>query len=110
MSDEVIWINVIPNPNKTADNQPDWVAPPNPNAPEGKKWTIGTKIGETWWNQAGWNTKSDNGELTGGITFKLTPNSLSATGGSSGGGKPEFTPQKTFAKNTAYATNKPSGF
>ena len=60
MSDEVIWINVIPNPNKTADNQPDWVAPANPNAPEGKKWTIGVKIGDSWHNQAGWNTKADN--------------------------------------------------
>jgi uncharacterized protein (DUF736 family) len=48
MSEEVIWVNLVPNENKSADNHPDWVAPPNPNAPEGKKWTIGTKIGETW--------------------------------------------------------------
>ena len=48
MSEDVVWINVIPNPNKTADNQPDWVAPANPNAPEGKKWTIGVKIGDSW--------------------------------------------------------------
>jgi len=90
MSDEVIWINVIPNPNKTADNQPDWVAPANPNAPEGKKWTIGVKIGDSWHSQAGWNTKSDNGELTGGITFKLTPNSSS--------GVPQSTGNKGFSK------------
>jgi len=50
--EEVIWVNLVPNENKSADNHPDWVAPPNPNAPEGKKWTIGTKIGETWHNPA----------------------------------------------------------
>ena len=44
--EEVIWVNLVPNENKSADNHPDWVAPPNPNAPEGKKWTIGTKIGD----------------------------------------------------------------
>jgi hypothetical protein len=37
MSEEVIWVNVVPNENKTADNHPDWVAPANPNAPDGKK-------------------------------------------------------------------------
>ena len=42
--EEVIWVNLVPNENKSADNHPDWVAPPNPNAPEGKKWTIGTKL------------------------------------------------------------------
>jgi uncharacterized protein (DUF736 family) len=57
MSEEIIWVNLVPNENKSADNHPDWVAPPNPNAPEGKKWTIGTKIGETWHNPAGWNAK-----------------------------------------------------
>jgi len=110
MNDEAIWVNVIPNEKKTEEKHPDWVEPKNPKSPEGKNWAIGVKVGGAWYSQAGWNTKDDSGQPTGGITIRLTPSSLSATGGSSGGGKPEFTPQKTFAKNTAYAANKPSGF
>ena len=98
MSEDTIWVNLVPNPNKTADNHPDWVAPPNTNAPEGKKWTIGVKIGDSWHNQAGWNTKADNGELTGGITFKLTPNSSS--------GAPQSTENKGFPK-APISANKP---
>ena len=98
MNEEVVWVNVVPNENKTADNQPDWVAPANPNAPEGKKWTIGVKIGDSWHNQAGWNTKADNGELTGGITFKLTPNSSS--------GVPQSTENKGFATKPTYASKE----
>ena len=98
--EEVIWVNLVPNENKSADNHPDWVAPPNPNAPEGKKWTIGTKIGETRHNPAGWNAKDDSGNLTGAIKIKLTPNNPSAVPQSAGnkgfpkapisGNKPEY--------------------
>ena len=109
MNDEAIWVNVVPNDKKTEDKHPDWVAPKNPKSPEGKNWTIGVKVGGAWYSQAGWNTKDDSGQPTGGITIKLTPNSTSATS-SGGGGQPTFTPQKTFAKNVAYGTNKPSGF
>jgi hypothetical protein len=98
MSEEVIWVNVVPNENKTADNHPDWVAPANPNAPDGKKWTIGVKIGETWHSQAGWNAKDEAGNLTGAIKIKLTPNNYDASqGGNKGfakapisGNKPEY--------------------
>ena len=54
MSEDVVWCNLVRNQNKNAENQPDWVAPPNLKAPEGKKWTIGVKIGDVWHNQAGW--------------------------------------------------------
>ena len=115
--EEAIWVNVVPNDKKTPDNQfgtsgkelPDWVAPKNPKSPEGKNWTIGVKVGGAWYSQAGWNTKDDSGQPTGGITIKLSPNSTSATS-SGGGGQPSFAPQKTFAKRTAYGNNKPSGF
>ena len=110
MNDEAIWVNVIPNEKKTEDKHPDWVAPKNPKSPEGKNWTIGVKVNGAWYSQAGWNTKDDSGQPTGGITIKLTPNSLSATGGTGGGGKPAFTPQKTFEKQPAYGSNKQSGF
>ena len=79
MSDEVIWCNLVRNENKNADNQPDWVAPANPNAPEGKKWTIGVKIGEAWYNPAGWDEKDDQGNLTGKLTIKISPNNASGT-------------------------------
>ena len=98
MNEEVIWVNVVPNENKSADNHPDWVAPPNPNAPEGKKWTIGTKIGEIWFNPAGWNTKDDAGNLTGGVKFKLTPNSANSV--------PQSTETKGFPK-APISGNKP---
>jgi len=109
MSNEAIWVNVIPNAKKTEDKHPDWVAPPNVEAQaKGKNWTIGVKVGSAWYNQAGWNTKDDNGNLTGGITIKLSPNTPSSA--TSSGGQQSFTPQKTFAKNVAYGSNKPSGF
>ena len=47
MSEDVVWCNLVRNQNKNAENQPDWVAPPNLKAPEGKKWTIGVKIGDS---------------------------------------------------------------
>ena len=54
MSNEAIWVNVIPNTKKTEDKHPDWVAPPNVEAQaKGKNWTIGVKVGNAWYNQAG---------------------------------------------------------
>ena len=40
MSEDVVWCNLVRNQNKNADNQPDWVAPPNRKAPEGNFFTI----------------------------------------------------------------------
>ena len=39
MSKDVVWCNLVRNHNKSEPKQPDWVAPPNLDAPEGKKWT-----------------------------------------------------------------------
>tara|TARA_R100001224_G_scaffold37565_1_gene21394 strand:- start:191 stop:508 length:318 start_codon:yes stop_codon:yes gene_type:complete len=72
MSEDTVWCNLVRNENKNAENQPDWVAPPNLKAPEGKKWTIGVKIGDVWHNQAGWNELDEQGNITG-ITIKMTP-------------------------------------
>ena len=55
MSEDTVWCNLVRNQNKNAETQPDWVAPPTLKEPEGKKWTIGVKIGDDWHNQAGWN-------------------------------------------------------
>jgi hypothetical protein len=44
MSDK-IYINLVPNPKYTeGSNLPVMVGPANPNAPEGKNWTIGVKM------------------------------------------------------------------
>ena len=72
MSEDVVWCNLVRNENKNAQNQPDWVAPPNPKSPKDKKWTIGVKIGEVWYSQAGWNELDEQGNITG-ITIKITP-------------------------------------
>jgi len=72
MSEDVVWCNLVRNQNKNAENQPDWVAPPNLKAPEGKNWTIGVKIGDVWYNQAGWEEKDEQGNVVG-ITIKMTP-------------------------------------
>jgi len=29
MSEDTVWCNLVRNENKNAENQPDWVAPPN---------------------------------------------------------------------------------
>ena len=55
MSDK-IYIKLTHNTDKQAgDNRPSFVAPINPKSPEGKTWRIGVKIGETWYNQAGFD-------------------------------------------------------
>jgi hypothetical protein len=44
MSDK-LYINLVPNPQYTeGSNLPVMVGPANPNAPEGKNWTIGVKM------------------------------------------------------------------
>jgi hypothetical protein len=46
MSDK-LYINLVPNPQYTeGSNLPVMVGPANPNAPEGKNWKIGVKIGD----------------------------------------------------------------
>ena len=43
MSDK-LYIKLVPNNNKTAANQPSWVAPIKPKSPEGKQWRIGASF------------------------------------------------------------------
>ena len=69
-----IYVNLMPNPKKQAgDNQPAFVGPKNEKYPE-KNWTIGVKIGESWYNQAAFeSTDIQSGEPNGGLTVILTP-------------------------------------
>ena len=73
MSEDVVWCNLVRNHNKNEDKQPDWVAPPNENVPEGKKWTKGVKMADgSWWNQCAWNEQDGEGNVIG-ITVKISP-------------------------------------
>jgi hypothetical protein len=92
MSDK-IYINLVPNPKYTeGSNLPVMVGPANPNAPEGKNWTIGVKMPDgTWWNQAAFASKDE----VGGLTIILTPSNSAAK--PAGGFQ-----QKTFAAKPTY--------
>jgi len=72
---EKIYINLVPNETREQGNTnlPVFVAPKNPKYPD-KNWSIGTKIGNVWYNQAAFQTKDpETGQETGGITVILTP-------------------------------------
>ena len=92
-----IYINLMPNPKKQAgDNQPAFVAPKNPKYPD-KNWTIGTKIGDAWYNQAAFeSTDMETGEPNGGITVILTPNEGAAKSAPQQRGNYQ---QKSFGNN-----------
>ena len=73
MSEDVVWCNLVRNPNKSEPKQPDWVAPPNESAPEGKKWTKGVKMADgSWWNQCAWDEVDQGGNVVG-LTVKISP-------------------------------------
>ena len=98
MSDK-LYIKLVPNENKTADNQPSWVAPINPKSPEGKTWRIGAKIGDAWYSQAAFDDVAEDGTPTGGINVVLTPNESKPSSGTSG----NFPPQnKGFGNKPNY--------
>lgn len=91
MSDK-LYINLVPNPQYTeGSNLPVMVGPANPNAPEGKNWKIGVKIGNDWYNQAAFASKDE----VGGLTIILTPSQSSAK--PAGGYQ-----QKSFAAKPTY--------
>jgi len=91
MSDK-LYINLVPNPQYTeGSNLPVMVGPANPNAPEGKNWKIGVKIGDAWYNQAAFASKDE----VGGLTIILTPSQSSAK--PAGGYQ-----QKSFAAKPTY--------
>jgi len=93
---ENIYINLVKNPNKKeGDNLPIYVAPKNDKFPD-KNWTIGVNIDGAWFNQAAFQSKDPNGNLTDGLTIKLTPNK--ASGGA--------TAKNSFAKSDAGANTE----
>ena len=92
-----IYINLMPNQNKQAgDNLPAFVAPKNPKYPD-KNWSLGTRIGETWYNQAAFESSDmETGEANGGIVVILTPNEGGSKAASNT--RPNYQ-QKSFGNN-----------
>ncbi len=90
------------------DNTPLFVAPKNPKSPEGKNWTIGTKIGENWYNQSGFGDTQDeethDGGLeirfTGGVNVLLKPQNSSPA--KSAPPRPGYSQNKSFARTGTY--------
>ncbi|MEN9446763.1 MAG: Pelagibacter phage [Bacteroidota bacterium] len=68
-----IYLNLIPNVNKKAgDNQPVFVAPISPKAPEGKQWRVNVMINNEWYDYCAFDGTDMEGNATGGYTVILT--------------------------------------
>jgi hypothetical protein len=68
-----IYLNLIPNTNKKqGDNQPVFVAPISPKAPEGKQWRVNVNIDGTWFDYCAFDGTDLEGNATGGYTVILT--------------------------------------
>ena len=105
---EKIYVKLTHNADKQAgDNRPSFVAPINPKSPEGKTWRIGVKIGETWYNQAGFDDLDEQGNPTGIINVVLPPSNTGSLAGKPRGPRQSFAPNK-FAKGQGSGYNKPN--
>jgi len=106
MSDK-IYIKLTHNADKQAgDNRPSFVAPPNVEAQsKGKNWTIGAKIGDTWYNQCAFEEFDEGGNPTGGITVRLTPSNTGSSAAKPRGPQQSFAPNR-FAKGQGSGYNK----
>ena len=104
-----IYLNLVPNLNKKpGDNQPVFVAPNSPKAPEGKNWKMNVNINGEWYDYAAFDGVSIDGEPTGGYTVILTKKEQQATTGANkqpgfkAGGfqKKPFTSNKSFGNRS----------
>jgi len=97
-----IYLNLVPNLNKKqGDNQPVFVAPNSPKAPEGKQWKMNVNINGDWYDYAAFDGVTLEGEPTGGYTVILTKKEATqnkAQGSFKAGGfqKKSFTSNKSF--------------
>ena len=103
-----IYLNLVPNLNKKpGDNQPVFVAPNSPKAPEGKNWKMNVNINGDWYDYAAFDGVSLEGEPTGGYTVILTkkesqPTQNKAQGSFKAGGFQK----KTFANNKSFGNRQ----
>lgn len=96
-----IYLNLVPNVNKKpGDNQPVFVAPNSPKAPEGKNWKMNVSINNEWYDYAAFDGTDIEGNATGGYTVILTKKEATQTTqpGFKAGGfqKKPFTGNKSF--------------
>jgi len=101
-------LDIMKMKKEQGDNTPLFVAPKNEDRPD-KNWTVGVNIPQEangWFSQAGFGSRTDDGEATGGINVQLKPNdvSKSSTGGS---GQPAMGGyKKPFPKTGTYGSYK----
>ena len=103
MSDK-IYIKLVHNPDKQqGDNRPVFVAPVNPKSPPGKTWRLGVKVGDDWYNQAGFEDLDEQGNATGIINVVLTPSNSGPSAAKPSG------QQQSFGNNR-FAKGQGSGY
>ena len=104
-----IYLNLVPNLNKKpGDNQPVFVAPNSPKAPEGKNWKMNVNIQGEWYDYAAFDGVSIDGEPTGGYTVILTKKEQQATAGANKqpGFKAGGFQKKSFANNKSFGNRQ----
>ena len=108
MENSKIYIKLQHNQDKQqGDNRPIFVAPINPKSPEGKTWRIGVKIGDDWYNQAGFEDLDEQGNPTGIINVVLTPSNTGSAPAKPRGQQSSIAPNR-FAKGQGSGYNKPN--
>ena len=101
-----LYIKLVRNEKRESKEQPMFVAPPNIEAQsKGKNWTIGAKIGNTWYNQCAFEEFDEEGNPTGGITVRLTPSNTGSGSAKPRGQQSSFAPNR-FAKDQGSGYNK----
>ncbi len=100
-----IYLNLVPNLNKKAgDNQPVFVAPNSPKAPEGKNWKMNVNINGEWYDYCAFDGTDIEGNATGGYTVILTKKE--ATQNKQPGFKAGGFQKKSFANNKSFGNRQ----
>lgn len=101
-----IYLNLVPNLNKKqGDNQPVFVAPNSPKAPEGKQWKMNVNINGDWYDYAAFDGVSLEGEPTGGYTVILTKKEATQNK-TQGSFKQGGFQKKSFANNKSFGNRQ----
>jgi hypothetical protein len=101
-----IYLNLVPNLNKKAgDNQPVFVAPNSPKAPEGKNWKMNVNINNEWYDYAAFDGTDIEGNPTGGYTVILTKKEAQANK-QQGSFKAGGFQKKSFANNKSFGNRQ----
>ena len=102
-----IYLNLVPNLNKKpGDNQPVFVAPNSPKAPEGKNWKMNVNINNEWYDYAAFDGTDIEGNPTGGYTVILTKKEAQATQNKQPGFKAGGFQKKSFANNKSFGNRQ----